>query len=273
MIKVQRELTEIRKKCEEQNFEVKKDREVRKLKQMMEWFRDEALKLRESCKTLKIERDEWKAKATVAELELRHVSCSLHSAKLQLKSPQRHDPPSPPKTPPATEPAESPISTSSPFLASLSRRFSLQDPRFVQEVEKFITSQQGKYQETIRHLQNIIDTEKRRTHALASSQSRLVMEHSELTELFLACVSEVRKQVAHRRVQSAARARPEAEEFSPTDKRLILERLVDSEEVLGLLYHRLFPSREAPSPPKACTLGKSGFSHRGRIYSDRKSEL
>lgn len=241
MYTVYKELKEIRKRNEDTDFELKKNKELAKVRVMMEWFRDEALALREKELLYKRERDQWKAKAVGLEADLQalakvHVGyrrntkdaatdCRELFTQLDVRntSPESHKDPG--------EPSE------------------------------------AKHIETIHHLQRIIEADRRKMRVLLASQQET--SKTDLTSLFLEAVEEVRKQVKRRRAQSAARTHSPSKgnPLSSMDKIQILELLVSREEVLELLYGRLFP--QAPSPPKGL---QGGFMHKGRV-TDRSAEL
>lgn len=242
MYTVYKELKEIRKRNEDTDLELKKNKELAKVRVMMEWFRDEALALREKELLYKRERDQWKAKAVGLEADLQALA-KVHVT--QRKSNKDA----------ATDCRELFTPLDIRNTSPESHKDTIGEPS------------EAKYTETIRHLQRVIEAERRKTRVLLASQQET--SKTELTSLFLEAVEEVRKQVKRRRAQSAARTHspPKAIALSSMDKMQVLELLVSREEVLELLYGRLFP--QAPSPPKGL---QGGFMHKGR-FSDRSAEL
>ena len=239
MYTVYKELKEIRKRNEDTDLELKKNKELAKVRVMMEWFRDEALALREKELLYKRERDQWKAKAVGLEAELQALA-KVHVA-------QRKN--------------------TKDVATDCRELFTPLDVRNTSPESRKDTEEPSKHLETIHHLQRIIEAERRKTRVLLASQQET--SKTDLTSLFLEAVEEVRKQVKRRRAQSAARTHspPKANALSSADKVQILELLVSREEVLELLYGRLFP--QAPSPPKGL---QGGFMRKGR-FSDRSAEL
>ena len=56
-----------------------------------------------------------------------------------------------------------------------------------------------KYTETIRHLKNQIDTEKKNTRGIRADKVNFMMQRNELEEFFLQCIEEVRKDIVKRK--------------------------------------------------------------------------
>lgn len=56
-----------------------------------------------------------------------------------------------------------------------------------------------KYAETIRHLKNQIDSEKKNARSLRADKVNFMMQRNELEEFFLQCIEEVRKDIVKRR--------------------------------------------------------------------------
>ena len=56
-----------------------------------------------------------------------------------------------------------------------------------------------KYVETIRHLKNQIDCEKKNARSLRAEKVNFIMQRNELEEFFLQCIEEVRKDIVKRK--------------------------------------------------------------------------
>ena len=56
-----------------------------------------------------------------------------------------------------------------------------------------------KYAETIRHLKNTIDSEKKNARSLRAEKVNFMMQRNELEEFFLQCIEEVRKDIVKRK--------------------------------------------------------------------------
>jgi hypothetical protein len=56
-----------------------------------------------------------------------------------------------------------------------------------------------KYAETIRHLKNQIDAEKKNAKSLRADKVNFMMQRNELEEFFLQCIEEVRKDIVKRK--------------------------------------------------------------------------
>lgn len=235
MFTVHKELKEIRKKSEETDLEVKQSRELMKVRTMMEWFRDEALALREKVVMYRKEKEDWKQRAVGLEAELQAFMKSQVSPRKQTRE----------------------IGTDCTDLPTVP----IPDAPTLPD-----HSDTTKYAESIRHLQRVLDAERRKTRSLLTSQKEA--SNNDLAFLFLEAVKEVRRQVKRRRAQSAMRSnKPVTPTLTPADKAQVLELLVSKEEVLELLYSRLFPM--APTPPRGFP---GAYMHRGR-FTERSTEL
>lgn len=56
-----------------------------------------------------------------------------------------------------------------------------------------------KYVETIRHLKNQIDSEKKNARSMRADKVNFMMQRNELEEFFLECIEDVRKDIVKRR--------------------------------------------------------------------------
>ena len=268
MFQVYQQLNELKKRTDEQELKMKRDEQLNKLQSALEWFREEAVKLGDTCQFYKKECDKWKAKAESLEDDRKFLEFQLKAAKKQIKDLNSqlnrdqdqsvdpagstvHDVSFPQITIPAK--LELPNTSSANFLLQLAQKVNPQDPQYLAEVERFMSNQEQKFHEALRHVQNTLDTERRKIKSANALKSSAIMEKSELEGLFLECVDEVRKEVMRRRAksimktkyplktQSAVKERKET--FTPNDKRKILELLIANEQVLVFLYEKLFPYR------------------------------
>jgi len=322
MFQVYQQLNELKKRTDEQELKMRRDEQLNKLQSALEWFREEAVKLGDTCQFYKKECDKWKAKAESLEDDRKFLEFQLKSAKKQIKEltgQSTHPSEVTPDPLPTTQlpdlsfsrlptRADLPQTSSASFLIQLMQRIPPHDQGFIQEVERFMTTQEHKFHEALRHLQNTLDLERRRMKSANALKSSAIMEKSELEGLFLECVDEVRKEVMRRRAKSILRtkyplktagAQKPQENFTPNDKRKILELLISNEQVLVFLYEKLFPyranvyaggtagkqgdlgeladlaqletemhlragSENSPAPPDSQPAGGL-FSHRGRV--------
>lgn len=268
MFQVYQQLNELKKRTDEQELKMKRDEQLNKLQAALEWFREEAVKLGDTCQFYKKECDKWKAKAESLEDDRKFLEFQLKSAKKQLKDVASSNPGKLDLTPdplPSQFPDLSysklpskpdlPNTSSAAFLTHLTQRIPPQDQSFLQEIERFMTAQEQKFHESLRHLQKTLDLERRRMKSANAVKSSAFMEKSELEGIFLECVDEVRKEVMRRRAKSIMRTKyplkttstgqneKKQGNFTPNDKRKILELLISNEQVLVFLYEKLFPYR------------------------------
>lgn len=60
MLKIAKEMEHLKKKCNEQEFLLRRDERVNSLEKQLEWFRAESLNLSKSAEQLKIEAERYK---------------------------------------------------------------------------------------------------------------------------------------------------------------------------------------------------------------------
>jgi len=284
MHEVYQQVNDLKRKTDEQEWSRRRDEHVNKLESSLEWYKEEALHLAEACKAHKKECEKWKVKVDVLEEERKMLEIQLQAAKKQIKMYNEQWPNDPAQAEPLHFPAvhKSDPPLNSPFLSQLSAKANTSDPRFLQEVEKYVNTQEQKCQEAIKRLQSVVEGEKRKAKAVAAAQASAFLAKSDLESVFLECVEEVRREVQRRRTQAAMTAKYTTEAtftepksaFTPRDKRRILELLIGNEKVLVFLYEKLFPYRGSsithartnsevtPLPPE--DLPEAGFVHRGR---------
>jgi DNA repair exonuclease SbcCD ATPase subunit len=287
MYEVYQQLNELTRKTDEQELRRKRDEHVNKLESSLKWYEEEALKLREMCKTYKKEWERWKERVEIVEEERKMLEIQLKVAKKQIKAyneqAQNHISEAESVHFPAVHRSEVlPKVHSAACLSALLGKISLFDPQLREEIEAYMRNQEAKWEEGIKHLQSAVDGEKRKAKAAAASQASAFLANRDLEGIFLECVEEVRREVQKRRTLAiisakyttkAAPKEPKSA-FTPKDKRRIMDLLVGNEQVLVFLYEKLFPyrgnsivhartsSEATPLPPE--DLQEAGFVHRGR---------
>lgn len=133
------------------------------------------------------------------------------------------------------------------------QKYSIKDGAFFLEVENYMVSQEKNFNESVRHYKSTLDNEKKKIKNITAQQTSVFLEKSDSETLFLECVEEVRKEVLRRRAKTLLNQkfgkkkvmteRDRKETFTPGDKRKILELLISNEQVLIMLYEKLFPYR------------------------------
>lgn len=140
------------------------------------------------------------------------------------------------------------------IIFEMLNRYPIKDGQFLVEIEKYMNNQERQYQESIKHFKNTLDNEKRKILTVKTQQNSVFTEKQEAESLFLDCVEEVRKEVHRRKAKSllqqkfgrqikSAHKLSQKEAFTPHDKRKILELLISNEQVLIMLYEKLFPHK------------------------------
>ena len=131
-----------------------------------------------------------------------------------------------------------------------------------------LRDKENKYVDTIKHLKNQIDNEKKYARSLRADKVNFMTQKNELEEFFLQCIEEVRKDIVKRKTISssysnkrantglrkststasmprseaaAVEANAKLDNFTATDKRKVIELLMSNENVLLFLYEKLFP--------------------------------
>lgn len=166
-------------------------------------------------------------------------------------------------------------------------------------------SENQRLREQLRQTRRQLDKTRRDAQALRAAQVSERGERNELEDLFLRCVEDARRDVERRRNraraarsarsaagtrgpairQSASRAslgggqelspptaarkgegRVRLQDFTPQDRRHVLARMLEDENVVAALYNALFPQQQAPG--QASGGGPPGAAGSGR-WSDR----
>jgi hypothetical protein len=133
-----------------------------------------------------------------------------------------------------------------------------------------------KYSNSIKHLQNQIDNQKKTLKIQKAVHASYFLEKGELEEFFLECIEEVKKEIRKRKNQNlphsrmsnstSAKSLPKKDEevglgeFTITDKKKVVELIVCREEVIKMLQELIFPKNiERKTRPK--TGNSYGLSH------------
>lgn len=257
------QLKELKKKNDENEIRLKRDEQINKLQKSLEWFREEAIKLGESTQLFKKEADKWKAKAESLQDDRNFLENQLKNVKRKMKLmmlDKKSD--SDPESDLSSQISlKEPINFPTSFVPSSKTGEIIQEysqkhqgqVSFYYELERFFHELEIKYNESIKHLKNTLDNERKKFKQVSAQQSSMFFVKSDLETLFLSCVEEVRKDITRRKVQNytdqkyskrAKTSHPEERpSMTPSDKRKILELLISNEEVLIMLYEKLFPHR------------------------------
>jgi uncharacterized phage infection (PIP) family protein YhgE len=213
MTEIQKQLNQFKSFSTLEQERNKRDKEVQELRQSLEWFKHEAERLDEALIASKQETARWKAKSLAAEEDCKFMMEQLRTAKREnVVWKQRNDRPVKMQSAPITSPALKQI---------------------VETPQKA-----DKTQGIVQHYQKTLTQERRKLRNLSALTSQALERRSELEGIFLDCVTEVRKAVNRRRPQSRATT------FAVTDKKQILELLLNNDKVLTLVYEHLFPQRK-----------------------------
>ena len=255
------QLKELKKKNEENELKLKRDDQINKLKKSLEFFQNEAIKLGESSQFFKKEAEKWKAKAESLEDDRKFLESQLKSTKRKIKLLQVE-----------TEPIRdsegsmkssifqtqdiinfkfTPSTKSGEILNDLIHKHNFYLDEFLYEAEKVFSDTETKFHDSVKHIKNCLENERKKNKQIATQQSSLLLAKSDMESLFLECVDEVKKEVNRRKVESLVHQKfrrlnstaKESTGFTATDKRKILELLVSKEQVLVMLYEKIFPHR------------------------------
>jgi hypothetical protein len=253
------QLKELKKKNDENEIRLKRDEQLNTLQKSLDWFREEAIKLGESTQFYKKESDKWKAKAESLQDDRNFLENQLKTAKRKLKlleldkHEEEEDSLKSSMAPSnSTLPKFSPSSKTGEVIEEIFNKYFNQGT-FLQELEKFFYDLEVKFNDSIRHLKTSLENEKKKVKQITAQQSSTFFVKSDLENLFLECVEEVRKDISRRKAKnlvdqkypkrSKTSQHDERLVMTPSDKRKILELLISNEQVLILLYEKLFPHR------------------------------
>ena len=242
------QLKELKKKNDENELRLKRDEKINALQKSLDWFREEA--------------DKWKAKAESLQDDRNFLENQLKNAKRKMKIMQnekKDDSDSDDSLKSSLSHSNAlitgkftPTSKTGEIILGLYEKNPVQ-VSLLYELERFFHDLEIKYNESIKHLKNTLDNERKKIKQITANQSSLFFIKSDLENLFLECVEEVRKDISKRKAKNlvdqkynkrAKTSKPEDREtMTPSDKRKILELLISNEQVLIILYEKLFPHR------------------------------
>lgn len=263
MFSLYSQLKDLKKKNEENELKLKRDEQINKLRKSLDFFQQESIKLGESCQYYKKEAEKWKAKAESLEDDRKFLETQLKSTKRKIKLLQVETEPikdteesmksSIFKTQDIVNFKFSPNTKSGEILNELIYKHNFHIEEFLYEAEKVFNDIEVKFNESVKHIKNCLDNEKKKNKQIAAQTSSMFLAKSDMENLFLECVDEVKKDVNRRKIESFVnqkfkRVNQTAKEgpgFTASDKRKILELLVSKEKVLVLLYEKIFPHRAA----------------------------
>jgi hypothetical protein len=98
------------------------------------------------------------------------------------------------------------------------------------------TDNSEQFKRTLAHYQHILDNERKNKRKLQAKQLEPWLQRSELEELFVSCVEEVRRTKLEDVLLT---------ELRPKDKRRILERFVSSDRIVRMVSDQMFKSPTA----------------------------
>lgn len=257
------QIKELKKASNNTGVNLKHNEELQKVQKSLEWFKKEAVKLGETVEAYKEEIESWKKKSKELEADCKLYKSRLKSTKKKLKLlkiTQEANAPNEQVLITTVDPSPPPISAkfassskSGEIISNLLQQYRRSESQLFKELERVMEKQAKHFSESTKHYQSIIANERKKLQNLSVMQSSVFMEKSDLENLFLDCVEEVKKEIGHRRakslmfqkfpLKSKETPKEKGEMFSPGDKRKIMELLISNEQVLIMLYEKLFPFR------------------------------
>jgi hypothetical protein len=190
----------------------KRDKEINDLTAALDWHKQESQRFDELLTSAKVELASWKAKAQAAQSDNNFLQDQLKTAMRELNMwRERGD-----------KAASTPITK-------------LATP--VIKAPREVPARTDQAQAIVGHLQRALSQERRKTRKLNALTSQTLEHRSDLEDIFLDCVTEVRKVVGRRS--------PQASFLTTTDKKHILELLVSNDKILALVYEHIFPYKKA----------------------------
>ncbi|CAG9318403.1 unnamed protein product [Blepharisma stoltei] len=252
MAKVKKEMTKLRELTDEQALMIKRDQVVQELQNSLYWFQNEAVKLGEACSKVQARYDNVKQK--VHGLEAENIALE-QQVKILMRQNETL------KENLGFKFEESDIKLdhfeekkanletdikNEGFLTTLALSYNIENKEFIGKIEDYLRSQEISFLRTLDHQRKIISNLKKQLREFTSEKAKGFLERSDLEDLFLDCVEEVRKEVVRRksRENSEKRNRQTLQSnvhLTAIDKRLILEKFIANEQVIAVLYDTLFP--------------------------------
>jgi len=246
MYTVQKDFKQLKHKADEEETKTRRDAKIHSLEKECHWFSNEALRLDELCKKYKRELDGWKGKAEALDED-------RHFLEAQIKTSKKHNVVLRSSVEKAQAAAYKALVHGPPVQEEAAEVGAL-------EAEQATLSEdlEKRYQQTIAQLRRRLKDEKAQIAQLRAARSNPWAETSELEHHFLEVVQEVKEDMVQRasdqRKHGLANPRRQApipavkdiqfSDFSATDKRAVIAKLLSREQVLLFLYGNLFPYRE-----------------------------
>ena len=257
------QIKELKKAASNTGVNVKHNEELHKLQKSLEWYQQEAAKLGKTVEEYKQEIEIWKEKSNELETDCKFYKSRLKNAKRKLKmlksQEQSKDDVQQTLITVVETHSPSPLtkfvpeSKSGEIISELLKKYNRKETQLFKDIEILMEKQAKSFAESAKHYQSIILNERKKMQNLSLMQSSVFLEKSDLENLFLDCVEEVKKEIGHRRAKSLRLQKfplknknipkEKGELFSPGDKRKIMELLISNEQVLIMLYEKLFPFR------------------------------
>jgi hypothetical protein len=284
MSDVLKQINELKKKADEEETKTRRDAKIQSLEKELDWFMNEALRLDELCKKYKKELDKWKGKAESLEDDRSFLESQIKTAKRNNKTLRgavekaqtsaysalvSSDESAARQAPAALPPQDQQEALALAAADGPAPLAAFEDgagPALSRELEE-------RYQVTVKRLKQQLETEQRLVGKLRSVSDRQFGDPSELEAFFVDCVEKVKGQIGERRRASGPPPRAKAsgaggkpptpdklkevtlEDFTATDRRQVVERLMNSEKVLQFLYDKLFPPQPGSPAQLAAELG------------------
>ncbi len=279
MIEVQTKIRDLQEKANEDVIQEKRKQKIAALQEERDRLKTRAVQLDSSCKELKQSVDKWKNEAETLEDDRRFIEEQIAAARKQnqrlkdqlrfMQQAQDHQAEDP--TPPETPGREGiPQEQQQMELKELLQAEGVQTTE-QEEHSAYFQQIEHRYQETLQHLNNQLEAEKRNLKKLKASKANYVLEKGEFEDIFIDCVEEVKKDILTRRARAQelslksskhmTRAVSEKviplrdsqevklEHFTDPDRRKVMELFISHEKVLDFLHEKLFqrPDDESPS--------------------------
>jgi len=246
MYAVQKDFKQLKQKADEEETKTRRDAKVHSLEKELQWFMNEALRLDELCKKYKQELDVWKGKAEALDED-------RHFLEDQIKTSKRHNVLLRGAVEKAQQAAYKALVHGPPVSEEPSAVRALDQPQ-----ETLAAELEQRYLQTIAQLKRRLKDERAQIAQLRQARANPWAETSQLEEYFKESIDEVREDMVSRmqkhRQNTLAnpRGRPDASkqqiqftDFTATDKRQVIQKLLSNESVLVFLYGKLFPHKEA----------------------------
>jgi hypothetical protein len=255
---LQSQITQLKKAANSTDINQRFHEEKKRIQQSIDWYKQESQRLKSVTEDFKNDLEVLKAKNNELQQDVKYFKSKLKSTKRKLKSKASVGEKSINEASPSSKPFPFiASSTSGKLIEDLLNKYDQTDTELYKELEILMEKQEKHFEHATRHYKSIISNERRKMRTFSVMRSSQFTEKSEMETLFLDCVEEVKQEVGHRRAKSLKTQKfglkskllpsPKTENFSPADKRRILELLISNEQVLMMLYEKLFPFRNKES--------------------------